>query len=589
MIQTAKKVWALFTGSERRKAVVMLVLVVLMAAAETLGVLSIMPFLSVLARPEVVHENRWLQAAYEAFGFHSPRDFIAVLGVASMATVIASALFKTLTLHAVNRFIHLQRHALSSRLLANYLRQPYEFFLSHNPSVLGKNILSEVDQLVFNLLQPVSQLIAHGLVVLAMVALVFWFEPGIAACIVAVVALLYGAIYVLVRRRLGRIGRETQAANARRYQTCNEAIGGIKDVTVTQSAPAYRREFDTASRLYSRHLATGETLAQSPLYLVEATGYTGLIVIALVLLARSNDIAQVLPALGLYGFAAYRLLPAAQIMYRGFAKLKFSAAALDTIHADLQLERSEVHASTAIVPQREIRLEGVRYAYPSAPDIPVIDQLCLVIPANMSIGIIGRSGSGKTTLMDILLGLLRPQHGALSVDGVPITEDNIPAWQRSIGYVPQHIYLADASIAENIAFGVTRADIDMDAVKRAAKAAQIHEFVVSLQHGYDTTVGDRGVRLSGGQRQRIGVARALYRDPHVLLMDEATSALDTQTEEALNNAVRDLSGRKTIVVIAHREASLRYCQQVIRLHPEPSVSAAGPGPTSPKHGDAHPT
>ncbi len=578
MTTDLKKIWAIFIPSERRKSFWMLVLMVLMAVAETLSVLSIMPFLSVLGRPAVIHENVLLSTAYKLFDFHGARDFILALGLASIFLVVASSIFKTVTQHVINRFVHLLRHAISSRLLSRYLHQPYEFFLVRNPSTLGKNVLSEVDQLMFHLVQPLSQLLAQGCVVLAMTVLIFIYDPLTAVCIIAVLGLLYGVIYGLVRKRLGTIGHERAAANGRRYQACNEALSGIKDVKITHSAGAYQRHFEQASRLLSRHMATSDTLSQSPLYLVEATGYSMLIVIALVLLLRSNDIAHVLPALGLYGFAAYRMLPAAQVMYRGFAKLKFSSAALQAIHRDLILpEVRTPEASSTLKPHTEIRLQGIRYAYPSAPDKPVFDGFDLVIPAHTSVGIVGKSGAGKSTLMDLLLGLLRPQAGTLSVDGQPITAGNVAAWQRAIGYVPQHIYLADTSVAENIAFGVASKHIDMQAVERAARAAQIHDFIAGeLPQGYDTIIGDRGIRLSGGQRQRVGIARALYRDPAVLFFDEATSALDAQTEEALNDAIRHLSSSKTIVVIAHKESSLHDCSRIALLESTASRASALP-------------
>jgi ABC-type multidrug transport system fused ATPase/permease subunit len=567
MLNILKKIWSIFTPAERRKAVRMLVLVVLMAVAETASVLSIMPFLSVLGRPAIIHETPLLLDLYRRLGLTDTRQFIFLLGFASIALVIASSLFKTVTLHVLNRFVHMERHSISTRLLSRYLEQPYEFFLVHNPSILAKNVLSEVDQLLFELVQPLSQLLAQGAVLLAMTLLIFCYDALTAVCIMATLAVLYGTIYVLVRKRLARIGKERQAADGHRYQACNEALGGIKDVKITHATKAYLGHFERASHLFSRHFATNETLAQSPLYLVEATGYTGLIVIALVLLLRSNDIAHVLPALGLYGFAAYRMLPSAQIMYRGLAKLRFASPHLDSIARDLNLPKEpDVKPGNALSLHREIRLDRIRYAYPSAPERWILDGFDLTIPANSSVGIIGKSGAGKSTLMDILLGLLHPQEGVMSVDGVPITADNAADWQRTIGYVPQHIYLSDASVAENIAFGVPRKAIDMAAVERAARAAQIHDFVVGeLPQGYDTHVGDRGIRLSGGQRQRVGIARALYRDPSVLLMDEATSALDEQTEQALNEAIRQLSGSKTVVVIAHKEASLHYCQNVVTV------------------------
>lgn len=567
MTASLAKIWSILTPSERRRSGFMLLLVILMALAEMIGVLSIMPFLSVLGRPEVIHENALLARVHERFAFHDVAGFIFALGVASIVLVLFSSAFKTITLHVLNRFVHLLRHAISARLLSRYLHQPYEFFLTRNPSVLGKNVLAEVDQLMFGAIQPLSQLIAQGAVVLAMGVLIFFYDPLTALGIVVVLAILYGSIYTLARKYLTRIGRDGVAANGQRYQACNEALGGIKDVKVTHSAPAYLDVFGRASREYSRHMANSETLAQSPLYLVEATGYSLLIAIALVLLNRSNDIAHVLPALGLYGFAAYRMLPSAQIIYRSIAKLRFASASLDTIHRDLGLADEPSHSASAVLaPQREIRLQGIGYSYPTRAEKPVLQDFNLVISANTSVGIAGPSGAGKSTVMDILLGLLSPQAGTLSVDGMPVDASNIADWQRAIGYVPQHIFLADASVAENIAFGVPRDAIDMAAVERAARAAQIHDFVTAeLPQGYHTAVGDRGIRLSGGQRQRVGIARALYRDPPVLLMDEATSALDAQTEEALNQAIRDLSGRKTIVVIAHKESSLRNCDQVVML------------------------
>jgi ABC-type multidrug transport system fused ATPase/permease subunit len=572
MLNVVKKIWNIFTPAERRKAMRMLVLVILMAMAETASVLSIMPFLSVLGRPSIIKENNLLLSVYRQLGMADTREFIFLLGFASIALVIGSSVFKTVTLHVLNRFVHLERHSISARLLSRYLQQPYEFFLLNNSSILGKNVLSEVDHLIFDLLQPLMQLVAQGAVVLAMTILIFCYDAITAVCILAVLGLLYGAIYRVFRTRLQRIGHERQAADGQRYQACNEALGGIKDVKVTHAADAYLQQFEKASRLYSRHMATSETLAQSPLYLVEATGYSGLIVIALMLLAKTNDIAHVLPTLGLYGFAAYRMLPAAQIMYRGFAKLRFASSALDTMAENLALpDRAPAQPSLPrLVPHQEIRLHGIHYAYPSAPDKKVFEDFDLVIPANTSIGIIGKSGAGKSTLMDILLGLIQPQTGTLTVDNTPVTAENAFAWQRSIGYVPQHIYLSDASVAENIAFGILHNAIDMTAVERAARAAQIHGFVTrELPDGYNTRLGERGIRLSGGQRQRIGIARALYNDPSVLFMDEATSALDSQTEEELNEAIRVLSGSKTIVVIAHKQTSLKHCTQVVSISRSP--------------------
>ena len=558
-----KKIWAILNPGERRKSGLMVVLVILMAFAETVGVVSIMPFLSVLARPEVIHDVPALQWLYGKLAPENERGFIVVLGLASILLVVGSSLFKTFTLHAINRFTYSLRHGISARLLSGYLGQPYEFFLKHNPSELARNVLSEVDQLHGGLIKPLAQLFAQGAVVLAMVIVLFLYDPWVAVGATALVALLYGVIYLLVRKRLGLTGKARQAENGARFKACNEVLGGIKDVKISGAINAYQQRFQGASRSYSRHQANAETLSQSPLYIVEAVGYTGLICLSLFLMQRTEDIAQVLPVLGLYGFAAYRILPSAQIMYRGLAQLKFSSAALDVISRDVSLSSEHRFAGAALRPLSNIRLENVRFCYPSTPNKPVFDDFNLTIPVNTSVGIVGMSGAGKSTVMDLFLGLLQPEKGRLLVDDLEIKPSNVANWQCSIGYVPQHIFLADLSVAENIAFGVPKHEIDMEAVKSAAQMAHIHNFVVEqLPLGYETTIGDRGVRLSGGQRQRIGIARALYRNPSVLFMDEATSALDQETETAITESIGELSGLKTVVIIAHREASLRFCDQV---------------------------
>ncbi len=555
-------------------------LVILMALLETAGVLSIVPFLTVISRLDAIIEKPWLHAAYQVMGFQDPVSFAFALGILTIAFVSISSAIKVFVQHALNRFVHLQRHSISSRLLRHYLHQPYPFFLQRNSADLAKSILSESDQLVFNLMQPMAQMVSQAAVVVAVVILMVVFDPLIAMFAILMVGSLYGLVYAAVRKRLERIGAGRMQANRERYQACNEVFSGIKVIKVSQAAPAYMGRFDVASRLYSRNLAASDTLSQTPLYLVEAVGYCCLIIVALVLLSRSNDVAGVLPALGLYGFATYRILPAAQIMYRGFAKLRFSSAALAAIHADLMADQEEADTSQttkSLQPAHSIRLQGVAFTYPGAVK-PTFRKLELEIPVGASIGIVGQSGVGKSTLMDILLGLLHPDEGALLVDGKPLADDDIAAWQRAVGYVPQEVFLMDATIAENITLGVPRDRMDMERLQEAARIAQIHDFIAhELPEGYETFVGERGTRLSGGQRQRLGIARALYRNPPVLLLDEATSALDAETELRVLDGLLKSSSRRTIISISHNRESLAGFDRVV------DVTGLGEGAHS--HGD----
>lgn len=540
-----------------------------MALIEAAGVVSIMPFLAVLANPEVVHTSPIFEKVYIWLEVTSIQQFIIYLGVASLALVVFSAIFKVITQYALFRFSNLQRHYFSTRLLGVYLHQPYEFFLNHNSSTLIKNILSEVDELVRSIIQPLLFLIAYSIVIISMVLILLFYNPIMAVSTAFILAICYVLIFTIVKNLLHRTGQDFVEANTQRYQACSEVFGGIKDIKITNSSEQYIEHVEHSSRTYSLHSATREMLGQIPLHVVETIGYGCIIILSLVLVASGKNVATILPILGLYGIAAYRMLPSAQIIYRSLTSIKFSHHVFEVIQQELALEREKTQEATtleSIYFEHTIDLKDIGFAYHSRPEHWILKNFNMVIPKNSSIGIVGKSGSGKSTLMDIMLGLLQPQQGKIMIDSVELTLQNMTAWHNLVGYVPQSIYLADKTIAENIAFGVAMENIDQKQIEDIARQAQLHDFIVEqLPQGYATLVGERGVMLSGGQRQRIGIARALYRNPQVLFMDEATSALDKETEQAVNEAIHNLSGKKTMVIIAHRESAVASCEQIITL------------------------
>lgn len=568
MLHIVYRLWKALTRLEKRKFITILILTILMAFLETLGVISIMPFLAVLSSPSIVDNDPKIHYFYQILNSSSYTNFIIKLGVCSMVLISVSAVFKVIHFYGTSRFTSLQRHYLSTRLLSIYLKQDYEFFIQKNSSELAKNILSQIDQLIDNIIQPIMTIISYGLVIFAMIMLIFMHNPYMAITAFILFLMVYVLIYLGVRKFLGRIGQEFHYANSERYKACNEVLGGIKDVKINHADQGYLKHFQEQSRIFARHLAANQTVGNVPLLLVEAMGYCAIIGLAIGLILNNQNISTILPSLGLFGFAAYRMLPAAQNIYRAISNMRFSLDSankiLDDLYLSTPLDQKQNYSQLSF--KDRIELRDVSYAYPSDPHQNVLENFSLVIPCKSSIGIVGKSGSGKSTLMDILLGLLEPQQGELLVDGIVINKTNVHLWQNLVGYIPQFIYLADDTVAQNIAFGVPKDNIDMDAVIKAAKAAQIHEFIVNnLKNGYDTFVGERGVMLSGGQRQRIGIARALYRDPQVLFMDEATSALDTETEQAVNEAIQGLSGKKTMVIIAHRESAIQHCVNKISL------------------------
>ena len=565
---------ALLTPRERVRGLQVLALIVLMALFEALGVLAIMPFLAVLADPGMIESHALLARLHAAAGAPETARFLMLLGAGALGLVVVGAAVRTVTELAINRFIQTRVHSFGVRLLQTYLRQPYPFFLQRHSGDLQRAILSEAEKVVQAVYWPGMLLVANGTVLVVLVALLVAVDPLVALGATVVLGSAYLSIYLAVRQRLRRIGAEGVAANQARFQATTEALGGIKGVRLQGAERQVLDRFAAPSEALARRIAASTTISHVPKYAIEAIGFGGILALALVLLARHGAdgaaLGQVLPLIGLYAFAGYRLLPAVQAVYRGFTMLRFGDAGLASVEADLRLGRDvpdlPAGPPPALLPLRQaLRLERVSFAYPggSGAGLHGID---LTVPAGARVGIVGRTGSGKTTLVDVILGLLTPDAGQVLVDGAALTPDRLRGWQRAIGYVPQDIFLRDGTIAENIAFGADPDDIDPAAIERAARLAQLHDFVTTeLQRGYETRVGERGVRLSGGQRQRIGIARALYHDPTLLVFDEATSALDNETERLVMDAIAGLGGDRTVLMIAHRLSTVRDCDMILVL------------------------
>lgn len=566
-----RRLMELLSPKERRRGYLLLAMIVAMALLEVVGVASIMPFMSVLANPEVVETNEYLNRVYTTLGFESHQRFLFFLGMVVLVFLVTSIAFKALTTYALTRFTQMRNYSLSKRLVAGYLRQPYDWFLNRHSGDLGKSILSEVGQVINGALIPLMQTIAHGAVAIALLILLLIVDAKLALIAAAVLGGAYGFIYLALRRYLDRIGKDRVQANRERFEAVQEAFGGIKDVKVSSLEGAMLKSYDGPAKRFASHQAAAAVASQLPRFALEIIAFAGILAVALYLMAGPGGLQQALPVLSVFAFAGYRLMPALQQVYAQVSKLRFAGPALEALHRDfsnldsgggdvLNRKRPEPMGVT-----EAIRLEQVDYTYPKA-ERPALNGLDLTIPAHTTVGLVGATGSGKTTTVDIILGLLRPQGGRLTVDGEAITPANVRAWQRTIGYVPQHIYLADDSVAANIAFGLPPEQVDMAAVERAARIANLHAFVTEeMPDGYATQVGERGVRLSGGQRQRIGIARALYHDPQVLVLDEATSALDNLTEQAVMEAVHNLGHSKTIIIIAHRLTTVQPCGQIFVL------------------------
>lgn len=575
------KVWALLDNTERRGAFVVLLVVFLGAIASATMVASVFPFLSVLANPDVINENKILQWAYEAGNFNTRYGFVTVLGLGTIAVVILSNLVLIAQTWILSHYTQMRVHSFSRRLLSYYIAQPYEFFLGRHSDEMAVNLLAETQQVVAQYLRPMAELIASALTVFAVLITIFVVNPSVASILLFSVGTIYGGVTIACRSYLGRLGRTRAQSNEARFRVAGEALSGIKDVKLLGLEAAYLDRFSGPSEQMTRAVARVAVVAQIPRYVIQMVAFGSVIALCLVLIDpagvnESNALENILPLIGVLAFAAQKLIPELQKVHYSITKMTAGAAALERVYDDLavggfNLDRTQ-HKALGL--RRTLTLENIRFTYPEA-NRASLAGVSFTARAGERIGVVGASGAGKTTIGDVILGLLLPQAGSIYADGIEVTGNNLRAWQRTVGYVPQDIFLTDASLSENIAFGLPTQEIDADKVERSSRIAQIHEFIMTeLPDGYETHIGERGVRLSGGQRQRIGIARALYHNADLIVFDEATSALDNLTEREVMGAIEALPGDKTIVMIAHRLSTVRSCNTIILLK-NGQVAAAG--------------
>ncbi|WP_336485765.1 ABC transporter ATP-binding protein [Methylobacterium nigriterrae] len=570
---------------DRRRLLLIALGLAAAALFEVVGVASVVPFLTLVGDPAAAARIPYLASARDALGLADDRGFLIATGAAALVAILTTSLVNAGLTFAQLLFTNLAGYSFARRLLLRYVDRERLFFAQANSAELAKNVLSETDRLVVGVLTPATVIASRAVSALAVIAFLLAYAPRLALILGGGFGGLYVALYLVMRARLARLGARAVGDNERRYRVVQETFGALTELKLYGRAEHFAAQFDAPARAYARATAASLLTGQMPRFVIESLAFGGVIVVVLFALSQGLDTAGLLPLLGLFAFAGYRMLPAFQNIFTSLALLRFYLPAVRVVVDELAGERAARPRTIERLPFRDrIRVSAVSFDY--EPGRPALSGISLDIAAHATVGLVGRTGSGKSTLVGLLLGILTPRAGQITVDGVPLDAGNLQSWQNRIGYVPQDVFLIDGTVAENIALGL--AEVDMRAVERAARLAGLHDVIAILPGGYGAHVGERGARLSGGQRQRIGIARALYHDPDVIVFDEATSALDGETEAAVMGALSELAGTRTLIMIAHRLTSLARADTVHVLEAGRLVASGPLGAVMPHLGQTEP-
>jgi len=553
---------------------------------ETLGVGLVVPATTIMMQDDLAARYPHIQPVIEWMG--NPDQSLMISG--ALLGLIGIYLIKNLFLAFLawrqTRFAFGVQVQLSQRLFTTYLRQPYTFHLQRNSAQLIRNVTGEVGMFTGTITNSLI-IFTESLVLLGIGTLLIIIEPMGALVVVFVLGASTWGFNHAMRTRILRWGKLRQHHDGLRIQHLQQGLGGAKDVKLLGREEDFLAQYRVHNTQSARVAQFQSTLQLIPRLWLELLAVAGLALLVQTMLTQGREMINIVPTLGLFAAAAFRLMPSVNRILTALQSLRYTHVVINTLYEEFKLEVSEPDAilgkaaeETAPAFQKEIRLSAISYSYPSA-SAEALHDLSIVIRKGESVGFIGPSGSGKSTLVDVILGLLPPDAGNVIVDGFDIQE-SMRAWQNQIGYVPQTIYLTDDTLRRNVAFGLPDSQINDASVNRAIKDAQLEEFVASLPIGIKSVVGERGIKLSGGQRQRIGIARALYHDPAVLVLDEATSALDTKTESDVMKAVNALQGSKTILIVAHRLSTIERCNRLYRLDHGTVVEVVSPSISTPK-------
>lgn len=542
-------------------------LTVIAAFAEMISIGAVLPFLAALTAPDRVFAHPAIQPLLQVIRISDPKELMLPLTLLFAVAALLSGAVRIMLLWVQVRLSFAVGADFAIDMYRRTLYQPYEIHLGRNSSEVINGISYKATAVVGGIILPALSMIGAVVVVSALLVGFLVVSPMVAAIVMGAFGFFYALMLRLSRHKLHRNGVLLANQSTLALKSLQEGLGGIRDVLIYGCQEVYCQMFEKANRTLRRAQGDNFLIAQSPRYVAETVGIVIIAMVVYTISTGPRGLEFAVPFLGALALAGQRVLPALQQAYGAVASIRANQASLRDVleYLGQPLPTGPQSESSCKLPfTSAIRLRSVSFSYASK-EKQVLSNINLSIDRGSRIGFIGTTGSGKSTLLDLLMGLLQPVDGTIEIDGVKLESSNASSWQTRIAHVPQAIYLSDATIAENIAFGCLRHEVDLERVRLAARRAKVDEVIEALPDKYDTVIGERGIRLSGGQRQRIGIARALYREADVIVLDEATSALDDDTERAVMESMDSLGRDITVLIIAHRLTTLRKCDSIVEL------------------------
>ncbi len=575
MIKQILQIFNLLEKKQQKKIIYLQILILLTACMEVVSLFAVAPFISILSNFDLVYEDGYISYIYNYFDFQSPKNFLFIFGLFFLSILLISNIIHMFTIWKVSTNSIKMGTTLGNRLFSFYLNQEWLFHVKSNSAQLINKIAQESDRITLGIIQPAMLINAKVVVSFFLIVAMIIYNPLVALIVGIILGISYLLIFSYVKNTVLKNGKIVSQTQESRYKLMSEGFGGVKEVLISGRQSFFSNNFENSSNHWADAVGKNQAIGQLPRYIVELIAFSIIVSFVVYLTSKGNEnnFNTIFPVLSIYALGGIKLLPAFQAIFSYLTAIKANIHAYENIKENLieakkqDVEHPIINSFTKekeIKFNNELKFKNVNFKYlndKQKNNFNLID-LNFIIKKKRTIGFVGRSGSGKSTIIDLIAGLILPDSGEILIDDQKIEESNKIFWQKNISLVSQTIYLADTSIRENIAFGIPLSEIDNEKIRSTIEMSQLTDFISQLPNGVDTVIGERGVQLSGGQRQRIGIARSLYSDSKLIIFDEATSSLDGLTEDAVIKSINNIQNIKTVVIVAHRLASVKNCHVI---------------------------